>query len=399
MNNMLEGVKVLDFTSNAAGPTCTSMLADYGAEVVKIERPGTGNDERTYGIQVDNGISLLGAWLNRGKKSVTMDLKDPEAVALLKEMVKDFDVVVESARPGVMKKLGLDYEALHAINPKAVYCSISAFGQEGPYSMKPGYDIIAQAMSGIMDITGDQDGPPVKSGTTLSDYVGGINAFGSILAALRYADKTGIGQHVDVSLLMSMIYLNGAFEYLNIGIDLKRSGNHHNTLAPYGLFTGNNGQSIVIAVISPKLWTKFCGVMGMPELATDSKFDTLNHRREHREELINIIENWLKSFDDINVPAKILDDAGIPSSKVFNSKDLIADKHVKEEQYIVDVPVPDNVTSRETFFARNCAAKFSETPGKVKKAPYVGQNNYEVLEKYGLTKDQIDNLQNKWLHK
>ena len=222
MKDMLEGVRVLDFSSNAAGPTCAAMLADYGAEVVKIERPVTGNDERAYGIQVDGGVSLLGAWLNRGKKSVTLNLKDPEAIKLIKQMVKEFDVLVESGRPGVMKKLSLDFETIHAINPKLVYCSVSAFGQDGPYSRKPGYDIIAQAMSGLMDITGEKNGPPMKSGTTLSDYVGGINAFGSVLAALRYAEHTGIGQHVDVSLLMSMIYLNGAVEYLNIWISPQR---------------------------------------------------------------------------------------------------------------------------------------------------------------------------------
>jgi len=393
---MLDGIKVLDFSSNAAGPTCTGMLADYGAEVVKIEKPVTGNDERAYGIQVEEGVSLLGAWLNRGKKSVTLNLKDPEAISIIKMMVKDFDVIVESARPGVMKKLGLDYDVLHAINPRAVYCSVSAFGQEGPYSKKPGYDIIAQAMSGLMYITGEHNGPPMKSGTTLSDYVGGINAFGSILAALRYAEKTGVGQHVDVSLLMSTLYLNGAFEYLNVGIDLKRSGNHHNTLAPYGLFSGSNGQSVVIAVISPKLWAKLCNVMNMPELISDERFDTLNQRRVNREELVNIIESWLKTFEDINVPAKLLEEAGIPSTKVFTSNDIINDPHILEEQYITTIPVPDNVTSRKTFFGRNCIAKFSDAPGIVKKAPYVGQDNYEVLGKYGMTKEEIDKIEMKW---
>ena len=137
MKDMLEGVRVLDFSSNAAGPTCAAMLADYGAEVVKIERPVTGNDERAYGIQVDGGVSLLGAWLNRGKKSVTLNLKDPEAIKLIKQMVKEFDVLVESGRPGVMKKLGLDFETIHAINPKLVYCSVSAFGQDGPIPANP----------------------------------------------------------------------------------------------------------------------------------------------------------------------------------------------------------------------------------------------------------------------
>ena len=284
MADMLSGVKVLDFTSNAAGPCCASMLADYGAEVIKIERPKVGNDERTYGIQVDN-VSLLGAWLNRGKKSVTMNLKNPKAIEVLKKMIADCDILVESARPGVMDRLGLGYETVHELNPKLVYCSVSAFGQSGPYAHKPGYDLIAQAMSGIMDLCGEKDGPPVKSGTTLSDYVGAINAFGSIVTALRYAEKTGIGQHIDVSLLMTMIYLNGAVEYLNIGQKLTRSGNHHNTLAPYGLFTGNNGQSIVLAVISPKLWAEFCNVMNHSELIDDPKFCTLQQRRKNAEEL------------------------------------------------------------------------------------------------------------------
>lgn len=160
MAGMLDGIKVLDFTTNAAGPTAGGMMTDYGAYVVKIERPKTGADERTFGVQVEGGKSLLCAWFNRGKKSVTMDLKDPEAIAIIKRMVVDFDVLIENNRPGVMKKLGLDYETLHAINPRLVYCSLSAFGQTGPYAKKPGYDILAQAMSGMMDVTGEKNGPP-----------------------------------------------------------------------------------------------------------------------------------------------------------------------------------------------------------------------------------------------
>ncbi|MCI8478157.1 MAG: CoA transferase [Oscillospiraceae bacterium] len=395
MNEMLHGIRVLDFTSNAAGPCCTGMLADYGAEVIKIERPNTGNDERTYGIQVD-GMSLLGAWLNRGKKSVTLDLKDPDSIALLKRMVQDCHILVESARPGVMDKLGLGYEAIHAINPKLVYCSVSAFGQAGPYSKKPGYDLIAQAMSGIMDICGAQDGPPVKSGTTLSDYVGAINAFGSIMTALRYAEQTGIGQKIDVSLLMTMIYLNGAVEYLNIGQKLTRSGNHHNTLAPYGLFEGKNGQSIVLAVISPKLWAAFCQVMEKPELADDPRFHTLQQRRANAPALIALIEDWLKTFDDISQAAALLDAAGIPSAKVFDQEDVWTDPHVLDQNYLVDVPTPSAVTSKDTFKARGCIAKFSETPGCVKRAPCVGENNEEILSRYGMTAQEIQALQDRW---
>ena len=205
MAGMLDGIKVLDFTTNAAGPTAGGMMTDYGAYVVKIERPKTGADERTFGVQVEGGKSLLCAWFNRGKKSVTMDLKDPEAIAIIKRMVVDFDVLIENNRPGVMKKLGLDYETLHAINPRLVYCSLSAFGQTGPYAKKPGYDILAQAMSGMMDVTGEKNGPPMKHGTTLGDYFGGVNAYASIVTALIYQQRTGIGQHIDVSLLQGLI--------------------------------------------------------------------------------------------------------------------------------------------------------------------------------------------------
>ncbi len=395
MADMLSGVRVIDFTANAAGPTATAMLADYGAEVVKIEKPNTGNDQRAYGIQVD-GVSLLGAWLDRGKKSVTLDLKDPESIEIIKRMLPDFDILAESGRPGVMDKLGLGYEEVHKINPKLVYCSVSAFGQNGPYARKPGYDLIAQAMSGIMDICGDPNGAPVKSGTTLSDYVGGIAGFGSIVTALRYAEKTGVGQHVDVSLLMSMIYLNGAVEYLNVGQKLSRTGNHHSTLAPYGLFEGKNGQSIVLAVISPKLWGILCQTIDKPELENDPKFNTLQQRRANKEELIKIIEDWLKGFDDIKDAIKILDGAGLPCAKVFDQEDVMNDVHVLDQKYMVEVPTPDSVTSKDTFMARNCIAGFSETPGSIKKGPALGQHNVEILTKYGLSEAEVEALEGKW---
>lgn len=395
MKDMLEGIRVLDFSENAAAPTATAMLADYGAEVIKVERPKVGNTQRTFGMQVENGISLLGAWLDRGKKSIELNLKDPEAIELIKRMVKDFDVLVQSNRPGVMEKLGLGYETIHEINPKIVYCSISMYGQQGPYANSGGWDVMAQAMSGLMDITGEKDGPPIKHGTTLSDYVCGISAFGHILAALRYADKTGRGQHVDLSLLMTDIYLNGALGYLNVGISPKRSGNHQNTVTPYGVFEGKNGQNLVLAAATDKLWRTMCDVMGRPDLKTDPLSDTLNHRRENQVEVIKIIEDWLKTFEDINDAKKLLEDAGMVCCKVMSSEEVISDPQVQYNHYLTEIPVPDNVTSRKTYLERNCAAIFSETPGAVKKAPTVGQNNYEVLEKY-MSKESIDAMLAKW---
>lgn len=395
MAGMLEGIKVLDFSTNAAGPTTGATLADYGAYVVKVEKPGTGADERTFGIQVEGGKSLLSAWLNRGKKSVTLDLKDPEAIEIIKKMLPDFDVMIESNRPGVMAKLGLDYETVHAINPRLIYCSISAFGQNGPYAKKPGYDLLAQAMSGMMDVTGEKDGPPTKHGTTLGDYFGGMNAFASVVTAIVYQQRTGIGQHIDVSLLQGLIYLNSNVDYMNIDHFITRGGNHHPSLCPYGLFQGKNGQSIIIGAVNPKMWAILCNTMGRPELIDDECYNELQKRNKAQSEVVAIIEEWLLAFDDISDAQKLLDDAGVPCCKVYDARDVLADPHIKSQEYYVETPTPSDV-QRPTYLARNCNAKFSETPGKILPGPALGEHNHEVLEQYGLSSAEVESLQKRW---
>lgn len=395
MADALEGIRVLDFTTNAAGPVSGGMLADYGAEVIKIERPGTGADERNFGVQVEPGKSMLSAWFNRGKKSVTLDLKDPDAIALILKMVPDFDVLIENNRPGVMDRLGLGYEKLHELNPKLIYCSVTAFGQQGPYAKKPGYDLIAQAMSGMMDITGEKNGPPTKHGTTLGDYFGGCNAFSAIVTALVYQQRTGLGQHIDVSLLQGLLYLNSTVDYLNVGQFVRRQGNHHSALSPYGLFQGKNDQSIIIGAVSPKMWTSLCAVMGQPALAEDPRYDGLQKRVRAQEEVIIIIETWLRTFEDINDALKLLEAAGVPCCKVYTNKDVLADPHVRNQNLFVEVATPCDVT-RETYLARNCNAKLSETPGVIKPGPALGEHNHEVLERYGLTSKEIDTLLARW---
>lgn len=395
MSGMLDGVRVLDFTTNAAGPTAGGALADYGAYVVKIEKPKTGADERSFGVRVDDK-SLLSAWFNRGKKSVVLDLKDTMSIDIVKTMVKDFDVLIENNRPGVMKKLGLDYETLHELNPRLVYCSVSAFGQDGPYSKKPGYDLLAQAMSGMMDITGEKGGPPLKHGTTIGDYFGGVNAFASIVTALYYQQKTGIGQHVDVSLLQGLIYLNSTIDYTNVNVFTTRNGNHHPALCPYGLFRGKNGQNIIIGAVNAKMWTILCNSMGKSEIIEDERYSTLQKRIENQNEVIKIIEDWLQNFDDIVEAQKLLDTAGVPCCKVYSVKDVIEDEHIRTQGYLVMTQTPDDVSSMDTYLARNCNAKFSETPGVIKKGPTLGQHNHEILEQYGLTAEQVDELENRW---
>lgn len=399
MEEMLKDIRILDFTTNVAGPTCTAMFADYGAEVIKIERPVLGDDNRGFAPALENNESLPSSWSNRGKKSIVIDLTDPKGVEIVKRMIPDVDVIVESFKPGVMKKFGLDYDEVVKIKPDIVYGSISAFGQKGPYSKEPGYDIIAQAMSGLMHMTGYPDGEPIKSGTTIGDYVGAMNGYASILTAIYYQRRTGIGQHVDVALVQGLLWMNGGIDRTNVGMFSNRSGNHMAVLAPYGLFNGSNGQSVIIGAVNPKLWTALCNCMGHPELANDERYNTVTKRCANLKDVIGYIETWLKSYDDINVPAKMLKEAGIPSCKVYDLHDVIADPHFKEANWLCEAELPDDVSSRRTFLTRNVNATFSKTPGKIKKAPALGQHNYEILTKYGLSKEDIDKIESDWAAK
>ena len=393
MNGMLGDVKVLDLTTNVAGPHAAAILTDYGAEVIKIEIPGCGDDNRTFPALFPDGKSIVGAWVNRGKKSVTLDLKKPKSIEIIKRMIPDMNVIMESYRPGVMDKFGLGYEAVKQLNPSIVYCSLSAFGQSGPYAKKAGYDVLAQAMSGMMYFTGDQDSPPMKHGTALADYFGGFNAYSAIVTAL-YAQKAfGVGQHIDVNLLQSMIYLNSILDFgANTGKWPAKTGNQHSQLCPFGSFAGNNGETIILGAPSPKMWTALCEAMGRPELSNDERFDTVGKRVKIRDEVTQIIEAWLKSLPSVNEAIDALNKVGVPCCKVFSGDDVINDPHVRQQEFIVEAPTPDDYTQR-TFLTRNCSAKFSELPGSIHKAPTVGQHNHEILERYGLTSEEVDELE------
>ncbi len=392
MTGMLEGVKVLDLTTNVAGPHASAMLTDYGAEVIKIEIPGKGDDNRTFPVLFPDGKSIPSAWVNRGKKSVTLDMKNPKSIEIIKHMLPEMNVIMESYRPGVMDKFGLSYEEVKKINPSIIYCSISAYGQKGPYAKKAGYDILAQAMSGMMWVTGEPDGRPMKHGTALADYLGGFNAFTAIVTAL-YAQRTqGIGQKIDASLLQIMIYLNSTIDFgANSGNWPGRIGNHHSVLCPFGLFEGKNGQSLILAAPSQKMWTALCESMGTPEYAEDERYNTVGKRVQVRDEVIRMIETWLKKFDDIKDAAAALEKADVPCCKVYSGKDVVEDPQVKEMGFLVEVPTPDDY-EQKTFLTRNCNAFFSELPGSIKKAPTLGQHTYEILERYGCTEDEVTDL-------
>lgn len=394
--DILAGIKVIDITNNLAGPCTAAMLADYGAEVIHIEKPLLGDDARAYPPKMD-GISIIASWINRGKKSVVLDIKDPKGKEILKKMLADADVLVESNRPGVMKRLGLGYNSVKQIKPDIVYCSVSAFGQTGPYATNAGYDVIGQAYSGIMHMTGYRDDSPMKSGFAIGDMVGALNAFGSIMAALFHRKNTGIGQHVDISLARGLLFANTIFERVNVGMEGMRNGNHDPSLSPYGLYEGNNSQSVIIAALSVNLWTKLCVLIGREDMINDPRYADISSRAENQADVIQVIDHWLKTFDNIEDAIDLMNKEGIPNIKVNSNEDIAKDPHAIENEWIIDVPVEDTITSQKTYLTRNVAATFSETPGTIKKGPTLGQHNYEILTQYGMSKEMIDKLQNKWI--
>ena len=394
---MLDDVRVLDLTSNGAGPGCGALFADHGAEVIKVETPVVGDDCHRFGPFLD-GSSLAHAWTNRGKKSLTLDLKDPEGLNILKELAKTADVFMESFRPGVAKRLGISYEDIKQINPKIIYCSLSAFGQTGPYAKRPGYDIIAQAMSGIAHITGDPDGLPVISGVALGDLFGGVNMYQAIMTAMYYREKTGIGQYIDVSLVRGMIYINGQINQYAAGNNPGRIGPHNPVMAPYGVHRGKDGQCAIVAAVGQPMWEKLCEVIGHPEYKNDPDFTPISQRVKNRARVTAMIEEYFSTFDDIKDAVDKLQEAGVPACKVFDIKDVCTDPHFVGEGFIVEMPVPDDVHSQATFTTRGPIARWTVEPPVQKKAPLLGQQNIELMQSVGYTEEQAAALQQKWAH-
>ena len=394
MDQMLKGLRVLDMTNNLAAPIAAVSMADYGAEVIHIERPVVGDDSRAYLPMVD-GQSLSYCSYNRGKKSVVLDLKDPKGVELVKRMIKDTDVLIESFRPGVMDRLGLGYETAAEINPGLIYCSVSAFGQKGPYREKPGYDLIAQAYSGFMHLTGEKDKRPMLSGVAIGDLVSALNAFGSIMAALVYRGKTGKGQHVDISLCRTMLWCNTYLDYVNVGRDIARAGWVSGMSAPYGSFAGKDGD-LIIACSNQNLWEKLCRAMNREDLIEDPRTKTNEGRSEHKDFITSVVAEWLMSFEHVEEAETILNAAGIPNSRVFTNFDLMNDVHARSCEWLLEVPAGGGLGDR-TYLTRGTPADFSETPGDPRHpAPALGEHNHEVLEKYGLSPEEVDALEEKW---
>jgi crotonobetainyl-CoA:carnitine CoA-transferase CaiB-like acyl-CoA transferase len=316
----LDGLLVADFSRVLAGPLCTQTLGDLGADVVKVERPGAGDDTRTWGPPFVEQGSTYYLGLNRNKRSLALDLADQEDNALARRLADRADVLVESFRPGTIDRLGLGYEAIAATNPGVVYCSISAFGSGDQAARLPGYDLLLQAMSGLMSVTGEPDGRPLKVGAALIDMVCGLYATTGVLAALQARERTGRGQRVEVSLMDSALagLLNQASAHLLAGVVPGRLGNRHPSIAPYETFRAADGE-FAVAAGNDAIFARLCAAIGQPELAADERFATNAARLERREELAAILEaafagapaaEWMQRLSQAGVPAGPINDIG-----------------------------------------------------------------------------------------
>lgn len=384
----LSGLRILDLTRVLAGPFCTMMLADMGAEVIKIEQPGRGDDTRHF-APFRNGESAYYMNLNRGKQGVTLDLKAGRELFL--DLVKTADVVVENYRPGTMDKLGIGYDTLKAVNPRLVYAAVSGFGDTGPYRLRPGYDIIAQAMGGLMSTTGWPGGEPTRSGTAMADVLAGLSVTIGLLAALRHRDQTGVGQKVDVALVDSVVASLEIITqiYLTEGRVPERIGNRYESCYPYDSFAARDG-SVVIAAANDKLWRLVCRTIGQPALADDERFDTNAKRVECHAEIKVLIEAWSCHHDVDDIVEAMLG-AGVPASPINTIDRLVNDPHIAvAREMFVDVEHPVAGKTKLT----GSHIKLGATPARIAApAPLLGQHNEAVFAGLlGITGERLASL-------
>ncbi len=379
MGQLLEDLRVIDLSRIVAGPLATQIFGDYGAEIIKVEQPGVGDDSRQWAPpHAPDGQASYFFSINRNKKSVTLNLKHPEGKAILKELVARGDILVENFKPGTMEDLGLGYETLRAVNPRLVYCAISGFGSTGPSRERAGYDAIMQGFTGLMSITGEPDGPPVKVGVALIDVITALFAHGAILAALHHRERTGQGQKVELSLMESGIaaLINAATGYLIGGEVQGRWGSAHPSLVPYQAFRARDG-FLMVGAGNERLWRAFCQVLGAPEWADDPRYSTNAQRVARREELVRLIEERLAGRDRDDWVAAF-GAAGLPTGPINDIGQVFDDPQVRHRGMIEEVEHPTAGRVRLV----GIPVKFSETPGRVQSPPpLLGEHTEEVLGK------------------
>lgn len=371
----LQGLKVLDFTRVYSGPYCTMLLADMGAEVIKIEAVGKGDDTRAF-HPIKNGQSGYFSYLNRNKKSITLNLKSEAGKQIVMELARWADVVVENFSAGTIKKLGLGYKELAEVNPGLIYASISGFGQSGPYSKKAAYDAIAQAMGGITYLTGYPDGEPVKVGPAISDAATGVHTAVAILAALHYRERSGKGQYIDMAMMDTVFsMLENSVPILTMtGQNPSRIGNSNPGSAPYNMYHTADG-GVFISTANDSLFTRLTTVMGQPELIQDPRFSSNPLRKQNEKEIDAIVERWTLQHTSKEVEA-LLDEVGVPVASAKSVAELVEDPQLLMRDMVVEQEVPGVGTVK---FPGDPLKLQDTPPVMARRAPELGEHTEEVL--------------------
>ena len=385
----LHGIRVLDFTRVLAGPAASLALADLGAEVIKVEPPGTGDETRTF-PPLRGGESHYFLSVNRGKKSIVIDLKSEAGLGIARELAAISDVVIENYRPGVMDRIGLSYEALSAINPRLIYCAISGFGMTGPLRDRPSFDIVLQAMSGALSVNGEPGALPTKLGVPLGDLVGGVNGPIAILAALHERSLTGRGRLIDVSLLDGLIGMLGYLAQLAFfnGEDPAPSGSEHPNLVPYGIFPAKDG-SIVVACLTNNFWSRICASLQRPDLVDDARFSSIEARRSNRTDVNRLLSEFTRERT-IDALTALFTEHEVPHAPILGVGAALAQAQSVEREMVVETnhatlgPIP--IVSRPIRFPGD-RQPVPEAP------PMLGQHTSEILQNLlGLTSERIEQL-------
>ena len=380
----LAGIRVLDLSRVLAGPWSTQILADLGADVVKVEVPGRGDDTRAWGPpflkgadgEDEIGTSAYYLAANRNKRSIAVDFASSEGAALLRQLATKADIVIENFKVGGLKKYGLDWESLRAVKPNLVYCSVTGFGQTGPYASRGGYDFVAQGMGGFMAITGEEGGQPLRAGVAMADVTTGLYATISILAALRHAERTGEGQHIDISLLDTQIacLANQAMNWLVDGVDPGRLGNRHPTVVPYKTFDVADG-TIIIAIGNDGQFRAFCALMGVPQLAQDERFVTASARLINRDAIEAEVQRLVANEPGLPLIDRLAA-AGVPAGPVNKVSEVFADPFITARNVVHDFVRADGAHIPSVAFP----GKLSATPATMRRPPpRVGEDEQSIL--------------------
>ncbi|MFU2017436.1 CaiB/BaiF CoA transferase family protein [Peribacillus butanolivorans] len=393
MNGALDGVRIIDVSRVLAGPFCSMILGDLGADVIKIEHHESGDETRGWGPPFAQGESAYYLCANRNKQSMTLNLKSEKGKEIFRKLVSSGDIVVQNFKTGTLEKMGIGYEELKEFNPQLIMASITGFGLTGPYKDLPGYDYIIQAMSGLMSITGETDGSPMKVGVAIADILTGLYTCIGILSALHHREKTGEGQEIDISLMDCQVssLVNVASNYLFNGITPERMGNQHPNIVPYQTFHTSDGE-LVVAVGNDEQFRRFTYVLERPDLAEQEQFKRNENRLLNKEELIPIVEDLLKRKTKKEWKM-LLDDAGIPNGPINTIAEMLEDPQIKARNMLVNMEHPTVENLRVT----GSPLKLSKTPVTMRKhPPLYGEHTDSILAGMGYKPDEIIKLkQNK----